>query len=745
DDGKIVGNGVVGAVQVAFTDDVTTVTAVAPTINVATVAEVSLVPSPSSEGFFVTEWVQGQKVWTATNMLYFKVPSHFSFVHGEPVYLQIEYLDSDSGQLKVQYDSNRGNQTTDKFYSAEIHTRSSRVDTGTFVTSYQMLEKPRLARRQNGGNDFRITVNSAYPLSVASVHMGTAPFEDDRFLHAISRPWLRPNDGPVKDFVDNQTVVGKVMTGYQGWFRTPNDLEDKGWRHWGRSSSVDPDPTQITIDQWPYLDEYQPNDLYPAGKMVLENGEPAHLFSSTDYETVQRHFNWMRKYNIDGAYLQRFVNRGNSGYYGGSEFVLDNVRKAAAQEGCVWALEYDISSLNTDDPFDVITHDWNWLVEEVGILNDPRYLHENGKPVLFIWGFSVRDQFSVTQADKIVDWFAEQELYLIGGVNWYWERKTEWYDHFTKYDQLLGWMERGGDDLIRQRNILAGWGVKILPHAWPGFSWHNLKKLTFPYQYTARVAGDFYWQRLYNAIQSGSNHIFLGMFDEYDEGTAIMPMSDSHPAPHTEWGHYIDNEGRDPFWYLRLSGAAHEMLLGQRPSTSYLPSEHTLSPAAFVGADATAYLGATNRRDGLVSVEPSDGTTQDLILGNHPCRMNVDPQQDHYFYFNIDDTFCFSNTNGQNATIEIEYYDATPGIKFRLQYDSVIKAYHTHPISVRTIGSGGWKNMRWNVVDGFFGNRQNGSADFRIALSTGSQAVIRRVSFFLPETQDLSGVPHRER
>ncbi|MFC1764557.1 choice-of-anchor Q domain-containing protein, partial [Planctomycetota bacterium] len=50
DDGKIVGNGVVGAVQVAFADDVTTVTATPLPINVATVAELEAAANAAVAG-----------------------------------------------------------------------------------------------------------------------------------------------------------------------------------------------------------------------------------------------------------------------------------------------------------------------------------------------------------------------------------------------------------------------------------------------------------------------------------------------------------------------------------------------------------------------------------------------------------------------------------------------------------------------------------------------------------------------
>ena len=83
-----------------------------------------------------------------------------------------------------------------------------------------------------------------------------------------------------------------------------------------------------------------------------------------------------------------------------------------------------------------------------------------------------------------------------------------------------------------------------------------------------------------------------------------MPMSDNHPLPHTAWGKYIDNEGRDPFWYLQLSGAAREMLNGFRLLSASTPAESAVPSAAYGGDGATAYLGTSGVAEGLVHPQP---------------------------------------------------------------------------------------------------------------------------------------------
>ncbi|HOS93774.1 MAG TPA: hypothetical protein PLQ54_10710 [Armatimonadota bacterium] len=50
--------------------------------------------------------------------------------------------------------------------------------------------------------------------------------------------------------VDATTIRGKVMCGYQGWFRCPGDAANMGWVHWSRDSArIAPDT--LTFEMCP--------------------------------------------------------------------------------------------------------------------------------------------------------------------------------------------------------------------------------------------------------------------------------------------------------------------------------------------------------------------------------------------------------------------------------------------------------------------------------------------------------------
>jgi hypothetical protein len=172
------------------------------------------------------------------------------------------------------------------------------------------------------------------------------------------------------------------------------------------------------------------------------------------------------------------------------------------------------------------------------------------------------------------------------------------------------------------------------------------------------------------------------------------------------------------------------MLNGLRPLSSSTPGQGTVAPGACGGDDATVYLGTTDGASGLDHTQPADGLTAGALVDGQDCRTN---QGGGYFYFDIDDTFCFARSEGQRATVETEFFDAYPGSTFRLQYDGLSGPYTQHPEVVHPPDTGGWKILRWTVADGFFGNRQNGHSDFRLFIGVGRNAAIRRVSFFLPE------------
>ena len=84
-----------------------------------------------------------------------------------------------------------------------------------------------------------------------------------------------------------------------------------------------------------------------------------------------------------------------------------------------------------------------------------------------------------------------------------------------------------------------------------------------------RQGGRFYWQQLSTAIRSGAKMIYVAMFDEVDEGTAIFKCTDNPPVANP--AKFIDMDGMPSDHYLWLTGEAAKMLRGEKPLTDKMP------------------------------------------------------------------------------------------------------------------------------------------------------------------------------
>jgi hypothetical protein len=375
---------------------------------------------------------------------------------------------------------------------------------------------------------------------------------------------------PFGGHVDPGELPGKVLCGYQGWFRCPGDRAGVGWRHWSRNANQIA-PNTLTFDMWPDMSEYHAREQYPAPGFTYPDGSQAYLFSSIDPHTVNRHFRWMHRYGIDGVLVQRFVT-GVANPPSASQ-VLANARAAANATGRVFAVEYDMSGMPTDRLFDQMVNDWRWLVDEMGITTDPRYLHQNGLPVLGIWGFFT-DRFDASVAHQIIDFFTsdpDYRVFLVGGCQWWWRSATdpEWARAFRRFDAIspwnvgnvtvhdgVKWASTGswaGDYAEATAN-----GMLFLPVVYPGFSWDNLMQLPPGTSLIPRLHGAFLWDQFNQVANLGNGMAKVAMFDEVDEGTAIFKVTNSPPTQ----GYFVTYEGDPSDWYLYLTGQGTQLVRG---------------------------------------------------------------------------------------------------------------------------------------------------------------------------------------
>ncbi len=362
-----------------------------------------------------------------------------------------------------------------------------------------------------------------------------------------------------------------MLCGYQGWFRCPGDGTTDGWRHWSRSSQRIGADT-LTFEMWPDVSEFGDGEKFVAPGFTLPGGRPAHLFSSAHPRTVERHFEWMRNYGIDGAFLQRFVVELDRKSL---DVVLANVRAAAAKTGRTYAICYDLSGAKSDTLVATLAADWRRLVDELHISADERYLHHRGRPVVFVWGF-FRDRFDAVAANQIIDIFHEpgpRQATLVGGCFWPWrkEQDAEWAKMLRRLDVISPWNVGNVTITSGQKDAAAAsWsddlaqtqrtGQEFLPVIYPGFGWVNLKGREAARDTIDRRGGEFYWRQWVTAARLKVDMAYVAMFDEVDEATAIFKVTNQPPTPDTftTYGDLPSN------WYLRLTGEGARLLRGER-------------------------------------------------------------------------------------------------------------------------------------------------------------------------------------
>ena len=372
------------------------------------------------------------------------------------------------------------------------------------------------------------------------------------------------------------------MCGYQGWFNTGGDGSGRGWVHWGRGGGA-PGPGRVTVDLWPDLTGFGPDEKFKTGFRHAD-GRPAEVFSSFKKPTVLRHFRWMQQYGIDGVFLQRFITsvRDEDGRRH-NDTVLSHCREGAKQFGRTYAVMYDLSGLAPGNA-QRLADDWKWIFRTQNPTSDVRYLKHEGKPVVSLWGCGFGDKKTRPSLDdwrKIIAFFKHDAVpggcSVMLGVPSYWrelgrdsvsDRKL--HELIKMADIVSPWTvgryktpEQAADHGAKTWKPDVEWckanSLDYLPVAFPGFSWHNLtgQKLdSIP-----RLEGRFFWSQVKAAQGAGAKMLYVAMFDEVDEGTAMFKCTNDPPVG--KGVSFLDYEGLPSDHYLRLAGHAARVMRGE--------------------------------------------------------------------------------------------------------------------------------------------------------------------------------------
>ena len=394
-----------------------------------------------------------------------------------------------------------------------------------------------------------------------------------------------------------QGLSGRVVTGYQGWFRAKGDGSELGFQHYEKGGRFE--PGHCSIDLWPDLSEFDEDEKFATAFHHM-NGSEAHVFSSIHPKTVDRHFSWMAEHGIDGAFVQRFgaqviPRAGDLRSVKSENRKLMYCRDAAIRHKRCWVLMYDLSGMGDDD-FPALAADWKQLRRKMKLgtdAGDSAYLQVNGKPLVAIWGVGFNDgrRYSLEKCEWFIrllkknpDWGG---MSIMLGVPYYWREQNRDAMDDPRLHSILeladvvspwsvgryGHGEYKIESIVQHQKADLAWclnrKISYLPVLFPGFSWKNLKGEKHAGDSIPRRKGKFLSDQFEATAKAGNRAAYIAMFDELDEGTAIFKCTNDPPVGESEFQTY---EGLPSDYYLKRCGRGGRLLRkeqeGQMPEKS---------------------------------------------------------------------------------------------------------------------------------------------------------------------------------
>ena len=525
----------------------------------------------------------------------------------------ITFFDEGTSSINLQYNANDGNNYKQASFS--------KTGTNIWITVTVAITNASFRNAQNNKCDFRLSGSGDNYIKEIAIAIGTL----DPAKESV----------PVLSASSYSEFTGKSVAGYQVWFAAGNATS--GWVHW--SGNTPPAANKTHVEIYPDVTEYAETDLVQTALANLGNGSLSKLFTSSNKTVIDKHFQWMKEYGIDGAAVQRFIGSIGGAIINSPNSASLKIKQAAETNGRIFYICYDISSSGMESTWaDVIKFDWVYNVEQNNQLtSSPAYAKVGNKPVVQVWGPGFTDNHPGTAAETIalIDFLKSRGCYVIGGTPTYWRtnnrdakgptqplpaNQESFENVYVKYDMISPWMpgrfkdNAGADNqlitMIADKAYCDARNIKYLPVIFPGFAWSQWN--TGSPNDAPRNAGELMWRQARNIKSLGASSMYFAMFDEYDEGTAIMKAA-------TDWSmiptdQYFLTTSADGIWcssdfQLRVAGAAIEMLKGTRPATTTVPVPYSNGPVFYRNSfekrtTAYNYVNGVAQNTGTFNIDP---------------------------------------------------------------------------------------------------------------------------------------------
>ncbi|MFO7668155.1 MAG: hypothetical protein R6W31_00715 [Bacteroidales bacterium] len=520
-----------------------------------------LTPVSGADGVFEIVIIEGDIVNRSTgngdtysSFMYFQCNLE---IQSSTVYVEVTYKDIGYGPFGLEYNS-----TTEDYYDATVKYGNYVQNTNGKRTAVFELKNANFRNAQNLSSDLRLYSETSLQKHIISAFVFLEPPQS--FLN-YQEDWISPYEGPeyIGDhLVDATSLTGKVICGYQGWFRAVDDGTGEGWTQFRNNNFNEPG-----IELWPDMSEYTVEEKYAVPEWTHANGNQAFLFSSANKKTVIRHFQWMETYGIDGVAIQRFVGGLDTRSPDKNFRIASYAREAANRTGRTYFIMYDMSG---GEDLEKIIADWHYLVDIMKITSDDRYLHHDGKPVVGIFGFFA-DRFEAAFGNQVLDIFqkgGQYEGYVVGSGQDSWRKETApgWPELFRRMDAWIPWQAETSS-WLEDKNEMTSSGVLYMAMIHPGFGWDNMLNLPPGTSTVPRLKGAFMWQQFVEANNINAESVYVGMFDEIDEGTAIFKVTNDIPVNH----YFLTLEGLPSDFYLLMTGFGTSIINGSVEMPDSMP------------------------------------------------------------------------------------------------------------------------------------------------------------------------------
>jgi hypothetical protein len=562
--------------------------------------------SPSAEAFSQSAVIAGEACRKIPSGKYLYIKCDRSVVPSSQAELvvAITYYDNSNNNLWFNYNSKTGDYKVADF---------KKTKTNQWITTFINITDAAFNGRMNGGSDMRLGFNGEVNyIKEVSVYLGV--------FDPVSQPIPVRTANPAAEF------KGKSFAGYQIWHRAGKTASD--WVHWSYGKVAGPGlGVNINVVSFPDLSEYPDSVLYPTKFKPLGNGRATGLYNSSDKAIIDRQMTWLKKCDLDGVAIQRFVGPIGRSVTITEQSHLTNVKNAAEANGRFFYICYD---LNGSDAAIVqrLQLDWVYEIEQIrSLTTSPNYATVDGKPVVEIWGIGYNIGADRQQCLDMIQFFHDRGCYVVGGVPRGWRTNTDANANFTDVykalDAVSPWTvgvynSTGGataylNDYMKADKVYCDQnGMDYLPVVFPGSG--NWLSADGSFSQTDRKGGGLLWQQVLNAQSIGLKSVYYAMLDEFEEGTNLINGAvDYFDIPTNE---YFETFAKDGVWtssdyYLRLAATAAKMLRGELPRTSIIPIPYSLGPQYY-----------RNSFESRTTTFTQNGTTSTRTMKIDPCFFN---------------------------------------------------------------------------------------------------------------------------